>query len=210
VEDYKAIARGDVAATFGSSGHPVVGFMLTVVEDTETVMKNGRATTEVTVASVGEKETSPQIPIVVTVEGHHSARTVKGWIEQVTPICRRLVRLPASNGYAFTGRLQFLLDPRPQAGRIVCRRETSPLIELGEGRFEAFTAGVASLLAVKDEEAQPILVALYSRTVMAVIEASAYRWNSGKFDKENPVHVSGMGSEKSAIHSNSEGGMHDP
>ncbi len=178
IEGYEATARGDVAASFGQSGHPLVGFTLTVVEDTGAVTDDGEATTELTIRCEGNGASDLQGPMAITVEGNHSVQAMNGWIERAVPLCRRLVRMPETNDHNFTGRMEFVLDPRPEeGGYVICKSKTSPLIDLGGSRFEAFTTGIR-LRSVATDDRDPVLLALYSPSDLEIVEAMAYRWNS--------------------------------
>ncbi len=176
IEDYTALPRGDVAASTGQRGAPPVGFRLTIVEDSAAAALTGEETTEIALDRVGYDFPEREVPIVVAVDGRHDVRIVKGCIERFTPVCRRLLRLPAAAGSGFTGRLGFLLEPQPEDGRVVCGSETSPLIDVGEQRFEAFSPGISSFAGTPEPSELPVL-ALYSRNDLSVMEAVAYRWN---------------------------------
>ena len=115
--------------------------------------------------------------MAVNIEGGNGSGEVKGWIERMTPLCRRPICLPDINGHNFTGRIEFVLEPQPASGRIICKSTTSALVGLGEGRFEAFAEGVRLLTTGTNEGGEPVL-ALYAETDLTVVQAVAYRWNA--------------------------------
>ncbi len=174
VETYEAALRQDVAASQGQNGMPLVGFKLYIAENPGFIRQED--TTEIGLDRVGYDFPSLDGPIRLTVRGRHDVRVVSGWIERLTPVCRKLVRLPIAGRAGFTGRLEFLLHPQPEDGRIVWRTEASPLICVGEKRFEAFSAGLNSLPEVAGNPDVPVL-SLYSRNDLSIMEAVAYRWN---------------------------------
>ena len=144
IESYKSIPRADVATSFGRSFNPTIGFKLTAVEDFTVDTEIDGELTELAVAGEGIAN-GFQSPVAVNIEGGNGSGEVKGWIERMTPLCRRLICLPDINGHNFTGRIEFVLEPQPASGRIICKSTTSALVGLGEGRFEAFAEGVRLL-----------------------------------------------------------------
>ncbi len=176
IEAYDAASRNDVAASRGHNGNPLVGFKLTVVEAPGPSNPSHEVTTPINIDRAGHDSLQTEGPIVLVVQGRHDVRTVAGWIDRLTPVCRRLVRLPLAGRTGFTGRLEFLLQPQPQDARIVCKSEASPLIWVGDQRFEAFSTGISSLGGTA-EELDLTVFALYSSNEFSVVEAVAYRWN---------------------------------
>ena len=123
IDGYEATARHDVAANFAKEGHPMVGFKLTIGERPEAAMESNEAASEITLNVAGHGMSRLVTPITVIVEGRHGADTVTGWVETISPVYRRLVRLPSNGSRDFTGHVEFVIDPQPEDGRGILPNE---------------------------------------------------------------------------------------
>ena len=86
-------------------------------------MESNEAASEITLNVAGHGMSRLVTPITVIVEGRHGADTVTGWVETISPVYRRLVRLPSNGSRDFTGHVEFVIDPQPEDGRGPCPNE---------------------------------------------------------------------------------------
>ena len=77
-------------------------------------MEFNEAASEITLNVAGHGMSRLVTPITVIVEGRHGADTVTGWVETISPVYRRLVRLPSNGNRDFTGHVEFVIDPQPE------------------------------------------------------------------------------------------------